>query len=1002
MSVKKFKFVSPGIFINEIDNSQLPRVPEQIGPVVIGRARRGPAMVPVKVNSFSEFIDVFGNPIPGGQGEDVWRDGNTMAPTYAAYAAQAWLRNNSPLTFVRLLGTQNSAAGAISQGDHGGKAGWDTAAHNIAVASNGGAFGLFIANSGSAHMTKITGALAAVFYLTEGSIELSGTGYQSGSTSETTTENVLTGTARFINSMASNNEYKVLIKNSSNANKVTTVFNFNRASSKYIRKVFNTNPTLTNSNIASSTQTYWLGETFDRHLADVVTSSNTQAVILGLGSGTLGHQDMRHGMQASKTGWFISQDITQNSGSYGPGKMQKLFRFIALSEGEWLQSNLKVSIEKIEYSTNDNDLYGVFNVIIRKINDTDKSIRVVERFDNCTLNPYAANYIGKKIGTKNRTWSEDNRKYDEFGEFPNRSRFIRVEMNSDVDNGAADPEYLPFGVYGPIQYNGFTILSGAAEVRPENVSSPVPLAQAGATAGTVLVEARGPGGNQIPNAPASLGSVAGNSSVRGVAPFVEAAGMTSGSSICFRMPTLPLRISASHGVMDNPKNAFFGWDTSRTGVSVIRYDESNPDLLRDKPNDIDSFTAGDFTKISWIFSLDDVVATGSAPSGGTPNGSDAYYSSGSRAGAGERSGARSMTAVSGTYKEVLDRGFDRFTAPFFGGYDGLDIRELEPFRNTLWSSGGGGINNPKETTSYTFNSVKRAIDSVADPEVVEANLMTMPGIKKDTLTEHLIKVCEDRGDALAIIDLDGDYEARYESTDNEASRAGDVKTTVDNMRTRSLNSSYGCAYYPWVRIRDSISAQTLWAPPSIVALGTLASAESRSELWFAPAGFTRGGLTEGSAGIPVLDVRERLTSKDRDKLYGANINPIATFPAEGIVIFGQKTLQVTPSALDRINVRRLLIFLKKEVSRMAATILFDQNVQQTWNRFLSQVVPFLDSVKARLGLSDFRVVLDETTTTPDLIDRNILYAKIFLKPARAIEFIALDFVITSTGAAFED
>jgi hypothetical protein len=217
-----------------------------------------------------------------------------------------------------------------------------------------------------------------------------------------------------------------------------------------------------------------------------------------------------------------------------------------------------------------------------------------------------------------------------------------------------------------------------------------------------------------------------------------------------------------------------------------------------------------------------------------------------------------------------------------------------------------------------------------------------------------------------------------------------------------MNSSYGCAYYPWIQINDTISDSLLWAPPSIVALGTFSSSQRNSELWFAPAGFTRGGLTEGSAGLPVIQTRERLTSKDRDDLYEANVNPIASFPAEGIVIFGQKTLQVTPSALDRINVRRLMIYVKKEISRMAATVLFDQNVDATWNRFTSQAEPFLRSVQARLGLEDFKIVLDDTTTTADLIDRNIMYAKIFLKPARSIEFIALDFVITNSGAGFED
>ena len=217
-----------------------------------------------------------------------------------------------------------------------------------------------------------------------------------------------------------------------------------------------------------------------------------------------------------------------------------------------------------------------------------------------------------------------------------------------------------------------------------------------------------------------------------------------------------------------------------------------------------------------------------------------------------------------------------------------------------------------------------------------------------------------------------------------------------------MNSSYGCAYYPWVKIRDTEHTRDVWAPPSLVALGIFAFTEETEEVWFAPAGFNRGGLNEGNAGIPVLQVTEQLLSKQRDTLYEANINPIASFVSEGLVVFGQKTLQSTQSALDRINVRRLLIFIKKEVSRISSSLLFDQNLPATWNRFLGRVVPFLESVKTRLGLSDFKVILDESTTTADLIDRNIMYAKIFLKPARAIEFIAVDFVITRTGAYFED
>ena len=194
----------------------------------------------------------------------------------------------------------------------------------------------------------------------------------------------------------------------------------------------------------------------------------------------------------------------------------------------------------------------------------------------------------------------------------------------------------------------------------------------------------------------------------------------------------------------------------------------------------------------------------------------------------------------------------------------------------------------------------------------------------------------------------------------------------------------------------------VWMPPSVAAIGTFSSSQRKTQVWFAPAGFNRGGLTEGAAGIPVVGVSQQLTKKERDQLYDANINPIAKFPAEGIVVFGQKTLQVTPSALDRINVRRLLIYLKKRISRVATQVLFDPNVEVTWDRFKSLAEPILQDAQANFGLSEYRLVLDSSTTTPELIDRNIMYAKVFLKPTRAIEFIAIDFNIARTGASFAD
>jgi phage tail sheath protein FI len=628
--------------------------------------------------------------------------------------------------------------------------------------------------------------------------------------------------------------------------------------------------------------------------------------------------------------------------------MTKLFKFHTLDVGEDEQKKVKVSIVDVKASTTDADPYGSFSVEVRDARDSDNAPVVIERYSSVTLNPNSSQYIARVIGDQFIEWDDTERRYRVYGNYANASSLIRVEMNEDVDAGATDARLLPFGSFGPVRYKGWSFLSGGTEPSDRWVN----------------------GAQGIPNAYDA-----------GV-DFMDvdnATGQAFTGSLVY--PSIPLRVSASDGDIPDPLDAYFGIDT--TQASNNRFEDSYIDLVRVLPSALDSFTTTTSTEFSYVFTLDDL----SSSSGGAA-GEVAVYVSGSRA------AGTSFTAVSGTYEQVLDLGYNRFTVPMNGGFDGLDITEKDPFNNTRMGS--------SDAASYTYYSARRAIDTVANPEEVEYNLMAMPGIYKESITDHMIEVCENRGDALAVIDLDTGYRAQTENTQSAQNNLGSVSTAISNLQNRRINSSYGCAYYPWVQIRDTISDSLLFVPPSIVALGTFSSAQRTSELWFAPAGFTRGGLTEGSAGVPVIQTRERLTSKNRDDLYEANVNPIATFPSEGIVIFGQKTLQVTPSALDRINVRRLMIFLKKEISRISATILFDQNVPSTWNRFLSQVDPFLRSVQSRLGLTDYRVVLDESTTTPELIDRNIMYAKIFLKPARAIEFIALDFVITNTGAGFED
>jgi len=1036
MSVDSFKFVSPGVFVNEIDNTGRPDASVGArGPAIIGRLERGPGNRPVTVESFSEFIEIFGNPIPGGRGGDVWREGNYLAPTYAAYAAQAYLRNSSPITVVRVLGEAHPDA--VSGGEAGWKVDNSHAANtDVTPVDNGGAFGLFLFSSGSHQIdqqgaflgdshpvvrrgrARATGSLAAVWYFDEGAIELSGAlhdGIRAGYLDKAGLGDGRTALAGNGVALKSSNiatmEFTAVLFDASNVGKKVS-FNFDRSSDKYIRKVFNTNPTLCGTTTAiSNTSGYWLGETFDRHARDLHSSGTLHqgnlaadpslyGVIVGL-EGTTNWGSNQISTQPAKTGWFFGQDLSSNTTKFDAAKQQKLFRVTALDDGAWASRNIKVSISDLRAPT-EVDPYGSFTVTLRHVRDHDGAIKTLEKFANCNLNPNSRNYVGIKIGDMYQEWSDTEKRFRMYGQYPNNSRFVRVEVNSDVEEGITDPALLPFGFYGPPRYKKVD-LSGQAVGK--------------ITGSTVHASSTSDGGVGIGDVESALatGSVFLSGSNNGVmsgsvgaSPFkttaIFAALHPSSSVIAgipadatkphpratVLFPSLPLRVSSSDDSLRFDKMAHFGITTTRSPSSK-RFEESYWDVVAGgKGIAADAWDAASNTEYSFIFTLDDLVATNAAATSVRK----AHYASGSR------KAGTSYTALRSGYTDLIKSGFTKFTSPMYGGFDGLDIKEREPFGHHILGASGLTLKS-----NYAANSLKLAIDAVAEPEVVDINGLVVPGVRAPIITDHMLTVCEDRGDALAIIDVENNgYQPSTETTDSFKTRItnNNVTDCVNNLKTRGLNTSYGCAYFPWVKIQDEIAEQQVWVPPSVVALGTFANTERNHSLWFAPAGFTRGGLSNGAAGLPVLGVSQRLSAQDRDELYEHSINPIAQFPAEGIVIFGQKTLMATPSALDRINVRRLMIYVKKEISRTASVLLFDQNVQSTWNRFKGQIEPFLASLKARLGLDDFKVVLDSSTTTADLVDRNIMYAKVFLKPTKALEFIAIDFIVTNNGAAFED
>ncbi len=274
-----------------------------------------------------------------------------------------------------------------------------------------------------------------------------------------------------------------------------------------------------------------------------------------------------------------------------------------------------------------------------------------------------------------------------------------------------------------------------------------------------------------------------------------------------------------------------------------------------------------------------------------------------------------------------------------------------------------------------------AIALLASQDDYQYNVISVPGLTNQDHAAQITSVMNNsisRGDNIAVVDL-----VRYNSQIN----------TVTNQ-AGGIDNSYTATYWPWLQTVDPNSGQLVYIPASTFIPGVYAFTDASSDPWFAPAGITRGGMGQ------VVRAERKLTSTNRDTLYEANVNPIATFPQQGVVVFGQKTLQKAASALDRVNVRRLLITLKDFISQIADNLVFEQNTIATRQNFLTQVNPYLESVQQRQGLYAFKVVMDETNNTPDVIDRNELIGQIFLQPTRTAEFIMLDFNVLPTGATF--
>jgi hypothetical protein len=322
----------------------------------------------------------------------------------------------------------------------------------------------------------------------------------------------------------------------------------------------------------------------------------------------------------------------------------------------------------------------------------------------------------------------------------------------------------------------------------------------------------------------------------------------------------------------------------------------------------------------------------------------------------------------------------QFVVAFQEGFDGMNPATPIYKGSDIAPGNTQGLDLTNSTSNGSVAYMKM-INALSNADEWDINMVVAPGVtKNDHSYVHtaILDMVEQRADAFFITEM-GD---------------SDLGLTATVTKASELDTNYAATYYPWVKTIDVNTNKLITVPPSVLLPGVFAANDRVAAEWFAPAGLNRGGL------VGAVSVLDRLTQSDRDTLYDGKVNPIAQFPGQGIVVFGQKTLQDKPSALDRINVRRLLLTVRKYIASTSRFLVFEQNTSTTRNRFLNIVNPYLESIQQRQGLYAFRVVMDESNNTADVIDRNIMKGAIYLQPTKTAEFIQIDFNILPTGAAF--
>ena len=1049
-------FKSPGFFEREIDLSG--RVVEITGvPAgIAGTSEMGPAFVPVTVGSMTDFVDRFGN---------------VSADLFGPFAVREFLRNRTAVTFVRVLGagansttthfsnTDNkgivnnagfiikgnltSSLGESAQDERGqGNTVFLSGIHQVDTEHETTGFPIFTDNrtfdiSGGSTVNLVRG----IIFCASGSrievLDHNESYAVGGSTDDAAKISSYDGTDdegtfKLVLSSALGATYG---NEGAFAGLRVLKASLDPTSKHYISKILNTNP----DRFHQDQHLLYADFPVESEIAKVKydASNPTVAVLSGSsntnsqsGDTTLSYKDAYGRFDTRYSNARTTSFISQPFGD----KEYDLFHFETITDGESANSKFKVSISNLKRSTNPKDPYGTFNVEIRRFNDTDTNPQIVELYSNCNLNPKDDNYVARLIGDFKTFYdfdaeTESERRLNVTGKYPNKSRYVRIVMNAEIENTSNIPkESLPFGFRGlpslqttsTLTDDNNTVRSIVGGTRDVRLGSALPAAALALTSSVV------------PPVPFRFKATR-NAVKQTVSPsYIGEAGPLEVADSRFywgvKFERVPLTASVSNSVLNangsSTPNPILSSYSKLLGIQKLGVitSGSSSDLFNDNKFSLSKVALNNRIAAGEnLYNIINSTVTGSANDHILETAylrdkdpvAPQYYVVDDTASANRLTFASLAAAQGDNAVSIFNRfsNYLKFTNLMYGGFDGVNIldRDMKRFNDKATSSDAGGkaaggtLSRLNLTTDYSpgvgkeNNAVvayRTAARILTDELSSRINILTIPGIRDSFVTDYASDLVRDYSQAIYLMDLPN-YDSGGNRLFDDSLGRPSVRKTRENFSSRALDNNYVATYFPDVKMVDEEKGSVVDVPASVAALSAIGFNDNVSYPWFAPAGFNRGALEN------VVNTQLRLTTSDRDDLYEDRINPIANFPNGGFVIFGQKTLQQARSALDRVNVRRMLLEVKRIVSDVAYKIVFEQNTPSTRARFVAQVTPLLATIQSQQGIDQFRVVMDSSNNTSRDIEENRLNGRIVLVPTRAIEFIAIDFIVTNSGVSFE-